>query len=323
MKRDKKLKAIGIDFGGTFVKMALVEHEGEVQAQSKISTKDAASQDAWLDAVETGIKHLRHSADVEMDEIAGIGVGVPGFVDFEQGYIHDLTNVPGWTSVSLAEMLTGRFELPAFVDNDVNVMAMGEFTFGAGSDYRDAVFVTLGTGVGGGIVINGKLHRGAFSMAGELGHISIDRDGVRSPQGRGGLEQYVGNSKIIARTKSAIEKGRKSIISQLVDGDLDEITPKVISKAAHDGDELALEIYDYVGDCIAAAFASVTYMIQPEVFIVGGGVSLAGKVLFDPLERHLADRLSPFFAERVSVIRAKLGNDAGVIGGAALVFSAI
>ncbi len=322
MKRTKNPKAIGVDFGGTFVKMAMVSHDGEILARSRISTKEAASQEAWLDAVEQGMEHLCESSGTTRKGLSGIGVGVPGFVDFEKGHIHKLPNVPGWEGVPLAKELTDRFKMPAFVDNDVNAMALGEFKYGAGKDYRDAVFVTLGTGVGGGIVINGELHRGAYSMAGELGHMCIRQEGLRSPQGRGTLEKYIGNQKIIERAQRALEKGRPSLINALVDGHIACVTPKIISKAAHDGDALALEIYDYVADCLATAFASVTYLLQPEVFIVGGGVSLARDVLFVPLRQHLSERLSPYFAERVDVIHAQRGNDAGMIGSAALVWSA-
>jgi glucokinase len=239
-------------------------------------------------------------------------------VDFKRGYIHNLTNVPGWTGVHLSKILRKRFGLRAFVDNDVNVMALGETVFGAGRTYKNAVFVTLGTGVGGGIVINREIYRGAFSMAGELGHVSIARDGIQSPEGRGCLEQYVGNRKLVQRAVKELRKGRVSRIRELVDDRLDDVTPREIAQAATEGDALGIEIFEFMADCLATAFASVTYLLQPEVFIIGGGVAQSGKVLFEPLELKLKERLSPFFAERIEVRRAKLANDAGVIGGAAL-----
>ena len=157
-------------------------------------------------------------------------------------------------------------------------------------------------------------------MAGEIGHISIKMDGIKSPQGRGGLEQYVGNRRIAERAVQAIQQGRKSLISDLVKGDLSAVTPETISQAAKQGDALAGEVFDFVADCIATAFASVTYVIQPQVFIGGGGVSQSGAVLFDPLRRHLTERLSPYFADRIEIKVAELGNDAGVIGAATLLF---
>ena len=317
MKNAKTRHAIGIDFGGTSVKMGLISEKGEIKDSYKFATQEASSQEAWLEAVSAGI-HKMVGKDVSV--LAGVGVGVPGFVDFARGFIYDLTNVPGWTAVSLVDLLEKKLGLRARVDNDVNAMALGECTFGSGRAYQHAVFVTLGTGVGGGIIINNTLYRGAYSMAGEMGHISIDMHGVKSPQGKGGLEQYVGNRRIVERAVRLMEQGRRSAIRDLCDGDWAQVTPKLIEQAARKGDELAIEIFDYVADCLATAFASVTYLIQPQAIIVGGGVAQAGKILFEPLKKHLDERLSPYFAERIVVMTAELGNDAGMIGAATLVF---
>lgn len=310
--------AIGVDFGGTFIKMARVNERGEVEARAKIPTKEAPGLDGWLDAVGRGLEQLKDKTASADAPLAGLGVGVPGFVDFERGFIYDLANVPGWTNVHLAPRLEERFKLHVRVDNDVNVMALGECTYGAGRAYQHAVFVTLGTGVGGGIVINNQLYRGAYSMAGEIGHVSIRMDGIKSPQGRGGLEQYVGNRRLVERAVQALQQGRASQVRDLAGGDLTAVTVELIARAAKQGDVLALEIFDFMADCLAAAFASVAYVIQPQAFIVGGGVAQSGPVLFDPLRRHLSERLSPVFAERIVIKPAELGNDAGVIGAATL-----
>jgi glucokinase len=316
MKAERSQQALGIDFGGTFVKMAVVDEHGKVLARGSFSTELARTPDAWVEAVASEAAKLGVSAGRK--EITHIGVGVPGFVDHGRGYIYNLPNVLGWKGIPLGERIEKRFGVRVRVDNDVNVMALGECTFGAGRIFQHAVFVTLGTGVGGGLLINNQLYRGAHDMAGEIGHISIQMNGIRSPQGRGGLEQYVGNRQLIARAVRAIKGGRKSKITTLVKGNLKAITPKVIAQAASAGDKLAIEIFDFMADCLATAFASVTYLIQPQVFIVGGGVSKSGEVLFGPLRKHLRERLSPFFAERVEVKPAELGDDAGVIGAATL-----
>ena len=166
--------AIGVDFGGTFIKMALVSEKGDIIASETIPTSEASTRDAWMDAVETGLEKLSADAPFDRSEISGIGVGVPGFVDYERGYLYELANVPGWNGVPLASLMEERFAMRVRVDNDVNAMALGECTFGAGRVYSHAVFVTLGTGVGGGILINNQLYRGAYSMAGEVGHMTIE-----------------------------------------------------------------------------------------------------------------------------------------------------
>ena len=318
--------AIGIDFGGTAVKAGLVDETGAVLDRVQAATADIQAHSAWLDFVGQCLRRF----GIGRRRPAGIGVGVPGFVDFKRGYIYNLTNVSGWTRVPLAGMLRKRFGLNAFVDNDVNAMALGECTYGAGRRFSQAVFATLGTGVGGAVVIDGHLYRGAYSMAGEIGHMSINLHGRRTPEGRGGLETYVGNKRLVATATRALRAtnasghlaGRRSLIRKLVKNDLTQITPKIIALAAQRGDPLAREIFDTMADCLATAFASVAYLLQPEVIIVGGGVAQSGHILFDPLRRHLRERLHPFFAERIRVIPAVLGADAGLIGCAALVFQA-
>ncbi len=321
MDESKKRCAIGVDFGGTYVKMARVDERGAIGARASFSTAGLKGVPGWLDEVERHVGALL--ADMPRDaEWAGIGVGVPGFVDYAKGFVHDLTNVPGWTAVPLAELLAKRFGKIARVDNDVNAMAVGECTYGAGQAYQHAVFLTLGTGVGGGLLINNNLYRGAYSMAGEIGHVSIDMNGVAAPMGKGGVEQYVGNKRIVERALREIDAGRPSRILERAAGKREAVTPKLICEAAAAGDELAKEIFDFTADCLATMMASVAYLLQPQAFIVGGGVSAAGPVLFDPLRRHLNERLSPYFAERLVIKRAELGNDAGVIGSATLTFLA-
>ena len=319
MNENKKRCAIGVDFGGTFVKMARVDERGQIGARASFATTDLDGVPAWLDEVDRHVQALLSDmpADVEW---TGIGVGVPGFVDYAKGFVHNLTNVPGWTAVPLAELLTKRFGKIARVDNDVNAMAVGECVYGAGQAYQHAVFITLGTGVGGGLLLNNNLYRGAYSMAGEIGHVSIDRNGVVSPTGRGGVEQYVGNKRIVEKALKELDAGRKSTILALAGGNREAVTPKIICEAAEAGDALAKEIFDYVADCLATMMASVSYLIQPQAFIIGGGVSAAGPVLFDPLRKHLNERLSPYFSEHLVIKRAQLGNDAGVIGSATLTF---
>ncbi len=316
MKRRTTRIALGIDFGGTAVKVGLVNEDGKILEETSFATAGAHTQSAWLDRI--GI--ILADWERKGHHPAGIGVGVPGFTDFSRGFIYNLTNVPGWSSVPLAGIMRKRFARPVYVDNDVNAMALGEYAYGAGKGLTDVFFATLGTGVGGALVINGKIYRGAYSMAGEIGHVPIIMNGHRTPEGRGGLETYVGNRQIVKYALGALLRGQKSLMTAMVKGDLKKITPKVIAAAAEKGDKPALKIMDHVADCLATAFASVTYLLQPEAIIVGGGVAGSGKVLFGPLRRHIAARLSKYFAERIKIIPAVLGAKAGIIGCAALVF---
>ena len=309
--------AIGIDFGGTSVKIALISERGQIVARRKFVTQEVQGHAGWLDRVESEVAGLR-AGEGAGKTIVGVGVGVPGFVDYERGFIYDLPNVPGWTGVQLGTLLEGRLHMRARIDNDVNAMALGECTFGAGRTYQHAVFVTLGTGVGGGLLINNKLYRGSHSMAGEIGHVSIDRNGVKSSTGFGGVEQYVGNRRIVEYILKQLEAGRPSLMDKLVGGDRSQITPRILKDAADQGDALAVEILDYVTDCLATAFASITYVLQPQAFIVGGGVAEDAKLLFQLLRKNVEKRLSPHFAKLIEIKPAELSSDAGVIGCATL-----
>jgi glucokinase len=302
--------------------MGVVKDDGVVIAEHAFPTPETRGPEEWLEAVARGKDELFEATGPLEQGMAGIGAGVPGFVDFGRGLIYNLPNVPGWRGVPMGKMLRERFDMPAFVDNDVNVMALGECTYGSGRAYEHAVFLTLGTGVGGGLLLDNKIYRGAYSLAGEIGHVSIDMNGIPSAQGRGGLEEYVGNRQIVARTVQGLEHGRESSIRDAVAGDLGKVTPKVIAEAARQGDTFAEEIFGFVADCVATVLASVTYLLQPQAFVVGGGVAQSGDVLFVPLRRRLKERLSPYFAENIEVMPAALGNAAGTIGAAALALHA-
>ncbi len=314
MKKKIRPTALGVDFGGTSVKVGLVDAAGRVLRKTQVATSAVASRSAWLDFVGSCLEQFASACGSP----AGIGVGVPGFVDFERGFIYNLTNVPGWKSVPLAGLLRKRFGMPAFVDNDVNAMSRGECAFGAGRRHRHALFVTLGTGVGGALMLNGKIYRGAYSMAGEIGHLSINRFGPRNAEGRGGLETYVGNTAIVALARRALRKHRAPVLHGLAGGDASKITPKLLAAAAARGEQSALEIFENIADCLATAFASAVYLIQPEIIVVGGGVAQCGGILFAPLRRKLKERLHPSFAARVRIVPALLGADAGLIGCATL-----
>jgi glucokinase len=313
MSKEKTRYAIGVDFGGTSVKIALVNDKGALLRDQRIVTAHVKNREEWLDAVSAAITELAGG-----ETLCGVGVGVPGFVDFERGYIYDLANVPGWTGVPLADLLEQRLHVPVRIDNDVNAMAVGECTFGAGRTFQHAVFVTLGTGVGGALLIHNQLYRGAHSMAGEIGHVSIDMNGRVSPQGKGGVEQYVGNRRMVEYITTALDAGRTSTLLELAGGDRANLSPKLIKQAAGEGDELALEALNFFADCIATAFSSIAYILQPQAFIIGGGVAEDADQLFDLIRAKLKDRLSPHFYQRLEIKPAELGSQAGMIGCATL-----
>ncbi len=316
-----KRYAIGIDLGGTYTKLALVDKNGKVRCRTKLPTTDYKSKEALLTAIVAETGAILKKARLSFRDLLGVGIGVPGLVDFERGLVYYLTNVPGWKNVALKKILERKLKVPVLVDNDVNLMALGESRFGAGQGAKDLVCITLGTGVGGGIIIDGRLYRGASSAAGEVGHMPLKEGGLKCNCGSFGcLERYVGNRYIVDEIKSKIKSGRPTKIRELVKGDLSLITPEIISRAAKKNDALAIDCWRTTGRRIGVTLSGVVNLLNPEKIIIGGGLANAGEVLFKAIRDTVSERALPVSRSAVKIVKAKLGNDAGIIGAAALLF---
>ena len=299
--------AIGVDIGGTTIKIGVVYRSNVIDQTSPISTTDFDGPDSLIDAVVGIIEDLRsrHSG------IAGVGVGVPGFVNFEQGIVHSLTNVHGWENYRLKAVLTEKLKLPVIVDNDANCMTYAEWKRGSGRGLDHLVAITLGTGVGGGVVANGALVRGARFAAGEVGQMSIDWQGrTGTYNNSGALEEYIGNREIAEFAHQAYKDAGKEV-------SLEDCTPAQLSIAAHQGDEVAIKLWDLIGAKLGSAVMNCCWLLNPQAVIIGGGVAKAGDLLFSPLTAHLYSQLSGPFKEHLMILPARFGNEAGMIGAAA------
>jgi glucokinase len=303
--------SIGIDFGGTSIKSGLV-CDGEILHRGNpIDTQAVGGPDAIVDALVTLVGQLGEQGH----PVTAIGIGLPGLVDSVNGIIHELTNVPGWSEVPLRDILQQRTGLPVTVENDAKAMAYGEFKYGAARNARHVVCITLGTGVGGALILDGKLHRGAQLAAGEIGHLSIDYQGRPGPFGLGGLEEYVGNGQIAQR---AVERYQASGQAKTVE----ECSPLHLTQAAEAGDAIAKQLWEDVGDELGAALASVIWIVNPETIVIGGGVAKAGPLIFDPVIRSVRSRTFEVVNRHLRIVPADLGNDAGIIGNATLAIEA-
>ncbi len=302
--------SLGIDFGGTSVKLGLVRDGKLVFRAPSIPTADYRRADALLGAILGAIQELRG----RHPNIAAVGAGVPGFVDVERGLVHELTNVPGWQEVALRELLARETGLPAFVENDANAMAYAEWRHGAGRGRRHVVCVTLGTGVGGGMILDGKLYRGAAFGAGEIGQMSVDPRDHHVPGhygNYGALEKQVGNRELAARAAALYaQAGRLRT--------LDECSPALLATAANGGDPIAVELWRQTGELIGYCLADIVWLLNPDAIILGGGVAGAGELLFKPIRDTIRSRTAAVFHERLALLPAELGTDAGLIGAAAL-----
>jgi len=300
--------ALGIDFGGTSVKIGVVFRGNVIDRSPPIATQDFDGPEPILDAVVRAVEDLR----TRHRGIVSVGIGVPGFVDFEKGIVHNLTNVAGWRGYPLKRALGERVDLPIVVDNDANCMTYAEWKRGAGRGLEHLVAITLGTGVGGGVVANGRMVRGARFGAGEVGQMSIHWKGRPGHYGNAGaLEEYIGNQQIAAEAHLAYaQEGPERSLS--------DCTPASLSRAALTGDAIAMEIWDDVAAKLACTLMNCCWLLNPQALIIGGGVAKAGDLLFGPLTSHLYSQLSAPFKEHLMILPARFGNEAGMIGAAAL-----
>lgn len=302
------LSAIGIDFGGTTVKMGVVRSGAIIRRAPSLPTLDFATPSDLLGAIFASIAELRAAET----GVAAVGVGLPGIVDSRLGIVHHLTNVPGWDEIPLRRLLADGAGLPAAIENDANAMTYAEWRFGAARGCANVVCVTLGTGVGGGLILDGRLYRGSRMGAGEIGNMSIDYLGAPGPYGNfGALEEYIGNQQIAARALAKYHLTGQT-------RDPLGCTPEALAEAARAGDPVARQIWTETGEMLGAALADVTWLLNPDAIVIGGGVAKAGELIFAPVRRAVNSRTSPVFHERLAILPASLGNDAGLIGCGAL-----
>lgn len=300
--------AIGIDFGGTTIKIGVLFRSNLIDSAPPIGTQDFDGPDSLIDAMARVIHELRE----RHPGIAAIGVGMPGFVDFEKGIVHNLTNVRGWVEIPLKKRLFEITQLPTVVENDANCMAYAEWKRGAGRGLKHLIAITMGTGVGGGLIVNGQMVRGARYGAGEIGQTSIDFQGRVGAYGnRGALEDYVGNNEIAADARNAYE-------AQGIYKNISDCSPAALATAATSGDPIALQVWDDVARKLATTVMNCCWLLNPEAIVIGGGVAKAGELLFAPLQKHLFAQLSGPFKDHLNILPARFGSEAGMVGAATL-----
>jgi glucokinase len=310
-------KYIGCDLGGTNLRAAIVDVQmGSVLHQMSVPTLAREGHESVMRRMAALFLQLIESAGMQREEIGGIGIGAPGVLDLEKGETLFLPNLHGtWPHVPLRDTIRAMTGLPTALLNDVRSITNGEWRFGAGRGVDTVAVFAIGTGIGGGLVINGQLHLGIGGTGGELGHITIDFNGPRCGCGKYGcLEAYASGPAIAAMGLKAVVQGLTTSIAELCEYDLNRITPKLIAQAAEAGDEIALDIYEKAGFYLGVTAANVCVALGPRRIIIAGGVSRAGDLLLDPIRRTLRERVSVMPVEQVEVVQSQLGDNAGVIG---------
>lgn len=313
-------KRIGIDVGGTNVKIALVD-DGKIIYSNSVPTYAKMGYEYTVNNIKQAIKDLMKETNTETKDIQGIGFDFPGQVDCKTGVVKLAPNIPGWVNVPIAQMIEDEFHIPTRIDNDVRCAALGELKFGAGRGCENFICITVGTGIGSGIVINGKVVRGASNAAGELGHIKLQMNGgpICGCGDTGCLEAFASGPSIVAMAQDYIRGGKSTKFREMAAAEGGEITPYMVAKAAEAGDPVAKRIFEIVGEYIGIGLTSVINLLNPEKVIIGGGVAEAGDLLFDPIKRTIKERAMVVAGEAVEIVPAELGNSAGVIGASMLI----
>jgi len=310
---------LGIDIGGTnLVVGSVAEDGGTLLATATEPTQAEAGASDVVDRLvglaERAVAQTRREAPGA--EIIGVGVGAPGPLDTRRGIVLLTPNL-GWVNMPLRQIIHDRVGLPAALDNDANCAVLGEWWVGAARGARHAIGITIGTGIGGGLILDGRLYHGASDVAGEIGHTTIDTEGRRCKCGNYGcLEAYASGPNIAVRAVEALEAGAESRLPDYVGGDLTRVTAQTVYQAAQDGDELALEVVNDTAKFLGVGIANLLNVFNPEVIVVCGGVTLAGDHLFVPLRREAARRAFKPAVAACRIVPGALAGTAGVYGAA-------
>jgi glucokinase len=314
---------IGVDLGGTNIKAGLLRGDGHVLASQSIPTEAEGGPDVVIGRICQIIRSTAELAGVPLGDVRGVGIGSPGTMDIEAGVILDPPNLPGWKNVPLIQLVGRQVGVPCVLENDANAAAWGEFWAGAGREINSMVLLTLGTGIGGGIIIEGRLLHGANSLGGEIGHMCIVDGGRRCGCGRRGcLEAYASASHTAARALEALaEDTTDSSLHQYV-GAGKRLTSQHICHEAVAGDPLAMRIFADTARYLALGIMNLSMIVDPERFVLAGGMIAAGDTLLRPVREHFATMAFENAARNTQIVYATLGNDAGLIGAAGVAMKA-
>ena len=312
----------GIDIGGTNIKFGLLNIDGEIILSDTIKTKSEQGFDDTFDRITDEIEKMRTEKNIEKLDILGVGMGIPGPVLHQETVVF-FANFPWEGNMNVAKILGEKTGYKVKVDNDVNVITMGEVWQGAAKGYSDVIGIALGTGIGGGIVTDSRLIAGAGGAGGEVGHMTIVPNGKLCGCGKKGcFEAYVSATGIERETTSRLMVDKNNKVWDIVkEKKRQRVEAKDVFDAAKLGDKFALDIVDYTTEYIAYGLSILLHITNPEVIVIGGGVALAGDILFDGIKEKIKKYTLPVCIDKLQILPAKLGNKAGIVGAAALILN--
>jgi len=313
---ESKKAFAGIDVGGTNIKFGLFYPDGKIifkEQRPTLADKGAVPLMHLITNIAERL--IMHASEDEL-EVPWLGVGTPGSIDFKTGQVLGQTpHIPGWEGMEIGENLRNRLNMPVWVDNDVNAMSLAELKFGAAVGAKSAVCVTVGTGVGGAVIIDGKLVRGQTHSAGELGHMTINFDGPLCKCGKKGcVEAYCSTSAIITKTKKKLEKDMTPVFQELIGGDITKLNIKNITLAAKQDDYVAKEVLEETAEYLAIGLGNIANLLNPQIIIIGGGIADGSPEFISYVSSAIRKHAFASAVKELKVTKAALGNDAGFIG---------
>ena len=306
----------GIDIGGTNIKFGLFDSSGKILFRDQKPTQADKGPTPLMHLLSNIAERLLYLAADDELPVKYLGVGSPGAVDFRSGkVIGTCPNIPGWQGAEIGAALRERLNLPVFVDNDANAVALAETRFGAAAGSKSVVCVTVGTGIGGGLVIDGKLWRGAFNAGAELGHMPINFDGPECGCGRRGcIEAYCSSRAMIERVKTRTKSGLTPILKEILNGDPESLTVKKVFQASQRGDEAAMAAISETARFLGIGLSGIVNLLNPETIVIGGGVTDGGGGFVEAVAAEIRQRAFDSAVEGLRIVKAALGNNAGFIG---------
>ena len=321
MKAQNKLPVLAVDIGGTKIMTAIITADGKMLAKDTCPTLADEGRPAVIERLFAAIDGILSQNGILPSGLGGIGIAAAGIIDSGRGLITVSPNLPGWHDVPLKDIVSEKFRVGVFLVNDACGAALGEHRFGAGRGVNNLILLTLGTGIGGGIIINGELYDGVSGSAGEIGHMIVDVNGPECGCGnRGCLEAFASGRAVARDAVERINNGEKSSLVGMSSGDIESITAEQVGAAARDGDALALDIFSRASGYLGAGMVSLVNIFNPEMLILGGGMAKLDTLFVNPAQRMVAERAFSVSAQAVSIVTAQLGNEAGVYGAAAYAF---
>jgi len=319
--KNSELPILALDVGGTKILTAIISNEGQVMAREYCLTLADEGPEAVINRIFSAIDHLLNQRGMNLPQLYGISIAAAGAIDSEKGLITSSPHLPGWHDVPFRDIAKEKYKVNTFLINEASAAALGEHQFGVGQGVNNLILLTVGTGIGGGIIINGRLYSGVSGSAGEIGHMVVDVNGPRCSCGNTGcLEALVSGTAVAKEAIKHIRQGDRSSLTEIVRGKIENITAEKVSIAAQGGDSLASEVILRAATYLGVGMVNLVNIFNPEMIIIGGGMAKMGELLLNPARQVLRERAFQLPALAVQIVPAQLGDDAGVLGAAVFAF---